>query len=180
MNRLALCVVLAFTACSTVRQLNDPSTLTADGKTLRTRTDAALDYSIATFIDADPQTVWAVLTDGPAFTKWNTTLIKLDGQVVKDGKLELVSKVAPERTFTLKVSELDAPKHMVWEDGNGMFLGVRHFTLLPRDGGTVLAMSETYSGLFLSSAEAKMPDFTQNFETFAADVKREAEARKTR
>lgn len=66
---------------------------------------------------------------------------------------------------------------MVWEDGGGMFLGVRHFTLLEREGGTVLAMSETYSGFFLEWAEKEMPDFTQNFETFAADAKREAERR---
>jgi uncharacterized protein YndB with AHSA1/START domain len=177
MRRLALAALFALTACSTVRQLKDPATLTPDGKAVRTRTDDALDYSIAIAIDAEPQTVWAVLTDAAAFTKWNSTVTRLDGKIAKGEKLELVSKVAPDRTFTLTVSEADAPKKMVWEDGNGMFLGVRHFTLTPRDGGTVLAMSETYSGLFLGSAEKKMPDFTQNFETFAADVKREAEAK---
>jgi uncharacterized protein YndB with AHSA1/START domain len=178
MKRLALFALVLASACSTVRQVKDPASLTADGKTVRTRTDDALDYSVAIAIAAEPQVVWAVLTDAPSFTKWNTTLTKLEGTIAKDGKVELISKIAPDRTFTLKVSEFDAPKAMVWEDGNGMFLGVRHFTLTPRDGGTVLAMSETYSGLFLGSAEKKMPDFTQNFETFAADVKREAEARK--
>jgi len=178
MNRLVVITLFAVTACSTVRQLKDPSTLPADGKAVRTRSEDALDYSIATFIEADPQVVWSVLTDGPSFTKWNSTVTRLEGKIAKDEKLELVSKVAPDRTFTLTVSEFDAPKKMVWEDGNGMFLGVRHFTLTPREQGTVLAMSETYSGLFLGSAEKKMPDFTQNFETFAADVKREAEARK--
>ncbi|MBK7863839.1 MAG: SRPBCC domain-containing protein [Archangiaceae bacterium] len=166
--------------CSTVRQVKDPASLTADGKAVRTRTDSALDYSVATFIEAEPKVVWAVLTDGPSFTKWNSTVTRLDGQIAQGQKIELVSKVAPDRTFTLKVSEAEAPRQMVWEDGNGMFLGVRHFTLTEREGGTVLAMSETYSGLFLGSAEKKMPDFTENFETFAADVKREAEARKAR
>lgn len=170
--------LIAGCTCSTVRQLKDPSTLTADGKALRTRSDSALDYSVAVSIDAKPEVVWGVLTDAPAFTKWNSTLNKLEGKIEKDGKLELVSKVAPDRTFTLKVSEFDAPKKMVWEDGNAMFLGVRHFTLTEKDGGTVLAMSETYSGLFLGSAEKEMPDFTTNFETFAADVKREAESRR--
>jgi uncharacterized protein YndB with AHSA1/START domain len=177
-KRFALTLVVVASSCSTVRQVKDPATLPADGKALRTRTDNALDYSVAIFIAAPPQTVWAVLTDAASFTKWNSTLTTFEGSVAKEGKITLVSKVAPDRTFTLKVSEFDAPKAMVWEDGNGMFLGVRHFTLLPRDGGTVLAMSETYSGLFLGSAEKKMPDFTQNFETFAADVKREAEARR--
>lgn len=176
--RLAVTVMLlAGCSCSTVRQVKDPNALTADGKTTRTRTDSALDYSIAIFIAAEPKVVWAVMTDAPAFTKWNSTLTRLDGTIARGGKLSLVSKVAPDRTFTLTVSEFDPPHAMVWEDGNGMFLGVRHFTLIEKDGGTVLAMSETYSGLFLGSAEKEMPDFTANFETFAADVKREAERR---
>jgi hypothetical protein len=178
MKRFALVVLFSLSACTTVRQVKDPASLAADGKATRTRTDDALDYSVATFIAAEPRVVWGVLTDAPSFTKWNTTLSKLDGEIAKDKKIELISKIAPDRTFSLKVSEFDAPRQMVWEDGNSMFLGVRHFTLLEKDGGTVLAMSETYSGLFLGSAEKKMPDFTQNFETFAADVKREAEARK--
>lgn len=178
MKRVVLTLAVLACACSTVRQVKDPATLAADGKAIRTRTDNALDYSVAILIDAKPEVVWSVLTDAASFTKWNSTVTKLDGKIANGQKLSLVSKVAPDRTFTLTVSELDPPKKMVWEDGNGMFLGVRHFTLLEKDGGTVLAMSETYSGLFLSSAEKEMPDFTANFETFAADAKREAEARK--
>lgn len=175
--RLCAALLLCAAGCSTVRQVKDPATLPADGKTSRTRTDAALDYSIAVFIAAEPKVVWDVLTDVAAFTQWNSTLTRLDGTIALGGKLNLVSKVAPDRTFTLSVTTFDPPKAMVWEDGNGMFLGVRHFTLMPRDGGTVLAMSETYSGFFLGSAEKEMPDFTVNFETFAGDLKREAERR---
>lgn len=172
-----MCLVVVTSACSTVRQVKDPASLTPDGKTSRTRTDDALDYSVAINIAAEPTVVWQVLTDAPAFTRWNSTLTRFEGSVAAGGSITLVSKVAPERTFTLKVSSFDPPHAMVWEDGNGMFLGVRHFTLIPKEGTTVLAMSETYSGLFLKSAEKQMPDFTANFETFAADVKREAEAR---
>lgn len=175
---LSLATLLTGCTCGTVRELKDPSTLTADGKAVKTRSDKALDYSVAIPIAAKPDVVWAVLTDAAGFTKWNSTLTKFEGKIEKDGKISLVSKVAPDRTFTLEVSQFDAPKKMTWEDGNAMFLGVRHFTLTEKDGGTVLAMSETYSGMFLGSAEKEMPDFTANFETFAADVKREAESRK--
>jgi uncharacterized protein YndB with AHSA1/START domain len=179
-NRTALVALALFAwSCSTVRQVKEPSSIAPDGKATRTRTENALDYSVATQIAAPPATVWAVLTDGPGFTQWNSTVTKLEGEIAKDKKISLVSQVAPDRTFTLTVSEFQPNNAMVWEDGNGMFLGVRHFTLIPRDGGTVLAMSETYSGMFLNSAEKKMPDFTQNFEAFAADVKKEAEARAT-
>lgn len=35
------------------------------------------------------------------------------------------SKDAPDRTFNLKVSTFEAPKRMVWKDGNGMFSGLK-------------------------------------------------------
>lgn len=174
---VALWLLASAAACTTIRQLRDPSTLDPDGKAVRTRSADALDYSVAIFIQAPPAVVWAVMTDAPAFLQWNSTLVKLEGLIAKGQKIELISKVAPDRTFNLEISEFDPPKRMVWEDGGGMFLGVRHFTLLERGGGTVLAMSETYSGFFLESAEEEMPDFTQSFETFAADAKRESERR---
>lgn len=179
MNRLIplVLVVLVSSACTTVRQLRDPATLTVDGKAQRTRADKALDYSIAVNVQAKPEVVWAVLTDAAAFTKWNSTLIKFEGTIAADGSVALVSKVAPDRTFNLKVTTFEPNKHMVWEDGNGMFLGVRHFTILEKEGQTVLAMSETYSGGMLGMIEGSLPDFTQNFETFATDLKTEAERR---
>lgn len=181
MNRLALFAALTslVTACSctTVRQLKDPATLPADGKASRTRAEKALDYSVAIEVAAKPEVVWAVLTDAPSFTRWNSTIVSLEGAIEKDKAIKLVSKVAPDRAFDLKVTTFDAPSHLVWEDGNGMFLGVRHFTLTEKNGGTVLAMSETYSGGMLGMIEGSLPDMTANFETFAADVKREAERR---
>lgn len=173
-----LMAALAFSAaCTTVRQVHDPLTLEPSGKASRTRTDDALDYSIAIHIAAPPAIVWEVLTDAAGYTRWNSTIVELTGRIERDGELELVSKVAPDRRFGLAVSAFDPPRAMVWEDGGGMFLGVRHFTLIPKDQGTILAMSETYSGFFLSSAEEEMPDFRANFEAFAADTRQEAERR---
>ncbi|MDP3499125.1 MAG: SRPBCC domain-containing protein [Myxococcales bacterium] len=181
MNRVTFVIALAglvtSCSCTTVRQLKEPATLPVDGKASRTRAEKALDYSIAIDIAAKPEVVWAVLTDAPSFKTWNTTIVSLEGTIAKDQAIKLVSKVAPDRTFDLKVTTFDAPTHMVWEDGNGMFLGVRHFTLTAKDGGTVLAMSETYSGGMLGMIEGKLPDMTANFETFAANVKTEAERR---
>lgn len=176
--RRALAVTLLLAGgCTTVRQLRDPATLDPDGKASRTRSEDALDYSIAIEIDAPPEVVWATLTDAKGYLSWNSTLVKLDGNIALDGEVELISKVAPDRTFTLTVSAFEPPRRMIWEDGGAMFLGVRQFTLLPKGAGTVLAMSETYSGFFLSSAEEEMPDFRPSFEAFAEDARREAERR---
>jgi hypothetical protein len=91
--------------------------------------------------------------------------------------LKLTSIDKPDKVFDLKVTTFDAPKHMVWEDGGMMFLGVRHFTLLPQpDGTTVFAMSETFSGGMLGMIEGSLPDFRKSFSTFASDLKKRVEA----
>jgi uncharacterized protein YndB with AHSA1/START domain len=169
-----------FTAVQTatvVRQLRPASSLKPNGQAEKTRTPDALDYSVAIQIAAPPDVVWGVLTDAKSYTQWNSTLVKLDGTIAKDQVLDLVAKVAPDRTFKLKVSELEAPKHMVWEDGGKAFAGVRTFTLTPAGGGTIVAMSETLSGRMLPMIEGSLPDFTGDFNGFVADLKKAAEAK---
>jgi uncharacterized protein YndB with AHSA1/START domain len=162
-----------------VRQLTEHSTLTPDGKAVKKRTADALDYAVATTIAAKPEVVWAVLT-GPDMTKWNSTLSKFEGSIAQGGKVKLVTKQAPDRTFELAVTTFDAPKKLVWEDGGKAFMGVRTYSLTPTaDGtGTVFAMNETLSGRMLGMIEPSLPDFTQPFETVAADLKKAAEAGK--
>lgn len=165
--------------CATVRQLRDPSSLPANGKAEKTRTNDALDYSVAIKIAAPPQAVWNVLTDAPGYTSWNSDLLRLDGKIEPGAKIKLVVKAAPDRTFELTVSTFEAPRKMVWEDGGSMFLGVRTYLLTPSpDGGTVFAMSETFSGGILGMIESSLPDFTQSFESFASDLKKRVESGK--
>jgi hypothetical protein len=59
----------------------------------------------------------------------------------------------------------------------GLFTGARSFTLVPAaDGSVKFAMQETYSGLFASLIIRSIPDLQPAFDTFAADLKRRAEA----
>jgi uncharacterized protein YndB with AHSA1/START domain len=174
-DSLAAFTVTRF-GCTTVRQLREPSTISPDGRAQKTRVKHALDYSVATLISAPPEVVWNILTDGAAYPQWNSTIVKLDGEVAQGSRIRLVAKVAPKRTFKLKVSAFEAPRRMVWEDGGSIFLGVRTFTLTPRsDGGTTFTMSETLSGGMLGMIERSLPDFTASFEAFAADLKQRAE-----
>jgi len=173
-------LLLSAVACTTVRQLRPADTIPVNGQAERTRASKALDFSIATRIAAPADVIWAVLTDGPAFTSWNSTVVSLEGTIATGSTIKLVSKVAPKRTFKLKVTTFEAPRHMVWEDGGAMFLGVRHFTLLPAaDGSTTFVMSETYSGGMLGMIAGSLPDMTVSFGAFAADLKRQAESRAT-
>lgn len=55
---------------------------------------------------------------------------------------------------------------------------MRTFTLQPRaDGGTDWTMKEAFSGSMMKMIAPKLPDFGPSFDTFAADLKREAERR---
>ncbi len=164
-------------SCTTVRQLHAADAVKVDAPTQRTRTDNALDYSVSKSIAAPPDKVWQVLTDASKYTSWNSTIVKLDGTIALGQKIALISKDAPDKTFDLAVTTFDPGKHMVWEDGGSMFLGVRNFTLLPAaNGGTTFVMSETFSGGMLGMIEGSLPDFTKSFDTFAADLKTASEA----
>jgi len=159
-----------------IRQVKPHDQLKPDGVAVKTRTSDALDYSVATSIAAPAPIVWALLTDAAAYPSWNSTVVKIDGKIAKAETIHLVAKVAPDRTFDLKVSELEKEKRMVWEDGDGAFAGVRNFTLIPNEGGGVtFAMSETLSGRMLPMIEGSLPDFTPEFNGFAADLKKAAE-----
>jgi len=169
-------VLFLAVGCSTVRQLQDPATLPGDGHATRTKDQGALAYSVATNIAAPPEVIWQLLTDGPAYTRWNSTVVKLEGQIAPGQKIKLVSKVAPDRTFELTVSEFVPAQRMIWEDGNSMFLGVRTFALTKNpDGTTHFGMAEVFSGGMLGMIEGSLPDFRPSFEAWAADLKRAAE-----
>src|SRR4051812_609387 len=178
---IALVVVGGFIYIQTgtnVRQLRDQTTLTPDGKAQKTREKDALDYSVATKIAAPPETVWSVLTDVKGYKDWNTTVVTVNGEIAQGKVVRLVTKAAPNRTFALNVSEFTPPKTMIWEDGGKAFMGVRKYSLFPNaDGTTTFAMSETLSGRMLSMIEPSLPDFTQSFETIAADLKKASEAK---
>ena len=159
-----------------VREVKPHSQLKPDGVAVKTRTADALDYSVAINIGAPAPIVWALLVEANAYPQWNSTVVKIDGTIRKAERIKLVAKVAPDRTFDLKVSEFQKEKLMVWEDGDGAFAGVRTFTLTPNEGGGVtFAMSETLSGRMLPMLEGSLPDFTAEFNGFAADLKKVAE-----
>lgn len=63
------------------------------------------------------------------------------------------------------------------EPGEGMFQGVRTFTLAPNaQGETEFSMAERFSGVMLPLIKGSLPDFGPIFEAYAQDLKRAAEA----
>lgn len=85
----------------------------------------------------------------------------------------------PQRTFVVRVTELDPPRWMAWASGMplGLFRGVRTYTLAPAsDGeGTDLSVTEAYSGALAGLIGRSIPDLGPSFEAFADALKVAAE-----
>ena len=169
-------ILLLLSACASTAPTSAADPIALDGKATRLRGERYLQYRVGVHIAAAPKTVWSLLTDAPAFPKWNSTVVKIDGTIAKDEEIALVAKIDPERTFELEVAVFDEAKKMVWQDGGAMFKGVRTFTLTPNEGGTDFTMTEVFTGMMFGMIEEELPDFLPDFDAFAADLKKEAEA----
>jgi hypothetical protein len=132
--------------------------------------------SVATNIKAPADRIMGLLTDSKNFTKWNSTVVSVDGDIKKGETIRLVSKLDPKRTFKLKVAE-QTPTTLIWKDGFApMFSGVRTFELQTKpDGSTDFTMTEVFKGIMLPMIKGSLPDFKENFEQYAADLKNASE-----
>lgn len=127
--------------------------------------------SVQTEIEANPEAVWALLTDADGYSRWNSTLVSLKGTIEPGGQLELVAKIAPQRTFKLKVKAFEVPHRLAWGD----FMGTREFSLTPMPSGTQFEMREKIGGPLFPLFAWMIPSFDESFERFASDLKAEAE-----
>ncbi|MEO0566043.1 MAG: SRPBCC domain-containing protein [Chloroflexota bacterium] len=129
-------------------------------------------------INAEPETVWAILTDAAGYPDWDPTVIRIEGTIAAGNKITAISKLAPDRKFPVTVSMFDAPHKMEWSSGMpfGLFKGVRSFTLTPQDGGTHFEVREAFSGPMLALIGGTIPDMTEPFAQFSEGLKAHAEA----
>lgn len=169
-------LISVFAACSSPQSATNAAPITANGKAVKTKKGFRLEYGVGITINASPQTIWSVLTNAPAYPQWNSTIDSIKGTIALGQKIKLHAKISPKRAFSLKVNEFEPGKKMVWSDGNAMFKGVRTFTLEEVSPNvTVVTMQEVFTGAMLPMIKGSLPDFTNDFETFMADLKKEAE-----
>lgn len=136
-------------------------------------------YESAAVIEADPQTVWNVLTDLPNWTDWDSAIVRTEGVIEYGATVKLWPEVNPKRAFTVRVTELDPPRAMTFDGGMplGLFRGTRTYRLeATDDGATRFIMRETYSGLLARLVTRSIPDLQPSFERFARGLKDRAEA----
>ena len=137
-------------------------------------------FEATALIAASPDVIWAILTDGPGLSRWDSSIERVEGTIAPGETIKVFSKVSPGRAFPVKVGDFQPGRGMRWSGGMplGLFTGVRTFTLTPQpDGNTRFAMREEYTGLLLGMMWKSMPDLGPSFQQFARGLKQQAEAR---
>jgi hypothetical protein len=136
-------------------------------------------YQASSTIEASPNAIWAILTDGSKYPDWDSGVDRVVGRIAPDEKISVFSKVSPGRAFPVRVTEFASGQKMVWSGGMplGLFKGVRTFTLTPEGNGTTrFTLREEYTGPLVSVIWRSMPDLGPYFEQFANGLKERAES----
>lgn len=136
-------------------------------------------YESEASIDADPVSVWAIITDAANLSNWDSGVDRVEGRIVLGETIKVFSKAAPGRAFPVKVTGFDPNRKMVWSGGMplGLFKGVRTYSLTPNgDGTTHFKMREEYTGPLLGMIWKSMPDLQPSFDQYARGLKAKAEA----
>ena len=124
--------------------------------------------TVAIDIDASAEAIWKLLTDADGFKSWNSTIVELTGKIGPGGRIQLRSRLAPERTFNLKIKEFAPYSRLAWGDA----MGTRTFLLTPNStGGMRFQMTEIIGGPIFPLFAKMIPPFDESFNQFACDLK---------
>ncbi len=127
--------------------------------------------TVSTKINADLPVIWTLLTNASDYSRWNSTIVFIEGEIQEGEKIKLKSTLDPTRTFKLKIKELIPEQKLVWGDA----LGNRTYILEKSGEATNFTMTEKIGGFIFPLIANKIPSFDKSFEQFAADLKKEAE-----
>jgi hypothetical protein len=137
-----------------------------------------LTFEASSVIHADPAAVWAVLTDGPAWTTWDSAVARFEGTIAPGHKVTVYPEINPKRGFPVRVVEFVPAERMTWRGGMplGLFTGTRTYVLTPQaDGSVRFAMREEYTGPLAGLIGRSIPDLGPSFTRFADGLKQRVE-----
>jgi hypothetical protein len=134
-------------------------------------------YEASSTIAAAPEAIWAVLTDAPGYSRWDSGVQRLEGTVAPGEKLKVTSEVNPNRAYPVKVTRFEPNRAMAWTGGMplGLMKGVRTFSLTPENGVTRFTLREEFTGPMLPLIWRSMPDMQPSFDKFVTGLKARAE-----
>ena len=134
-------------------------------------------FEASATIRAPADRVWAILTDGAAYTSWDSGVTRVDGRIADGERITVHSEIAPGRAFPVTVS-MQPPHGMTWSGGMpvGLFRGIRTFTVVPDGETTTVTMREEYRGPLVGLMSRSVPDLSPSFVRFVNGLKERAEA----
>ena len=104
------------------------------------------------FIPAEPEEIWAVITDAEHYSDWNPVIIKAEGIYELGAKItnHVVENDEKEVVIKSKVMIYEPPYHLNQFGGyQGIITFDHHYILEKTDGGTKLIQKEDYTGFYL-------------------------------
>lgn len=135
-------------------------------------------YESSARINAQPEAIWAILTDTASYATWDSGVVRVEGTIALGSTIKVYSKISPERAFPVKVTALEPHRSMVWSGGMplGLFKGVRTFTITADgDDAARFHMREEFTGPLLGMIWKSMPNLQPSFDQFTAGLKARAE-----
>jgi hypothetical protein len=136
-------------------------------------------YEATATIQASPEAVWAVLSDGARWPAWDSGVDAVDGSITPGATVKIRAQSAPGRAFPVKVTRFEPPALLRFSGGMplGLLRGVRTYEVAPDDGGQArFRMREEYTGPLLPLIWRSMPDLGPSFEQFAHGLKQRVES----
>ena len=138
------------------------------------------EYTTTATINADPKTVWSVLTDSARYSEWNPEIVGIDGQMHTGARVKVQVRLGTGavRNLAQRILTFDPPTKLVWQGGLplGLFVGRRTFTLIPVPDGTEFRMHIRMSGPLSAPIIKSMGDRQPEIDKFSAALKVRAES----
>jgi hypothetical protein len=135
-------------------------------------------FQASSVIEATPEAIWAVLTDGSGWTSWDSAVARFEGTIALGEKVTVYPEVNPKRGFPVTVIEFVPAERMTWRGGMplGLFAGTRSYTLTQQSDNRVrFDMREEYSGPLAGMITKSIPDLGPSFTRFADGLKHRVE-----
>ncbi|MDT4291952.1 SRPBCC domain-containing protein [Methylomonas sp. MO1] len=134
-------------------------------------------------IAAEPEHVWSILTEFPAYPEWNPFILNIEGEVKLDARLKV--RIQPSNgkamTFRPRVFAVEPGKELRWLGHflfPNLFYGEHRFVIEPiADGRIRFTQSERFSGLLVPLFKKSLEkDTKMGFEAMNLAIKARAEA----
>ncbi len=74
-------------------------------------------YEATALNEANPEAIWAILTDAPGLSRWDLGIDRVDGRIAPGETIKVFSQVSPGRAFPVEVKDFTPGRGMRWSGG---------------------------------------------------------------